>query len=253
MNACGTRCAALQRGGPGARANGLVVAVALALALVGCDAPQGPPQSAAAPNVGTPGSAAPIPADAPLVVVFGDSLYAGYGLGRDEGFAPQLERALAAAGHPAQVQSAGVSGDTTAAGLARLAFTLDGLPSKPDLVLVGLGGNDMLRGLSPEQTRSNLVGILDELKRRGIPAMLTGMLAAPNLGADYVGEFNAIYPDLARTYGVPLDPFFLKDAIDVPGRMLPDGVHPNASGVAAMTRRVAPLVASQLPDPAAGD
>src|SRR3546814_10539478 len=104
-----------------------------------------------------------------LVVAFGDSLFAGYNLAQHEGFVPALERGLAAQRIKARVFNAGVSGDTSAAGLQRLAFTLDGLDRKPDLVIVGLGANDLLRGLGPEATRANLAAILAELKKRDIP------------------------------------------------------------------------------------
>lgn len=186
--------------------------------------------------------------DTRLIVAFGDSLYAGYGLDRAEGFAPELEKSLDGQGLSVTVHNAGVSGDTTAAGLARLAFTLDGLPKKPDLVLVGLGGNDMLRGIGPEQTRANLDAILTELARRGIPAMLTGMLAAPNMGADYAAAFNPIYPDLARKYGVPLYPFFLEGVIANPQLMQSDSIHPNAAGVDIIIGKLAPEVAEALGD-----
>lgn len=185
----------------------------------------------------------------PLVVVFGDSLFAGYGLEPSEGFAPALERALKAQGLTARVVNAGVSGDTTAAGLARLGFTLDGLPRKPDLVIVGLGANDMLRGLSPAQTRANLQAILDELKRRRVPAALTTMMAAPNLGEDYARAFNPIYPDLSRATGARLYPFFLDGVAGQPDKLLPDGMHPNAGGITLIAGRLAPLVAADLPKP----
>lgn len=172
-----------------------------------------------------------IPADVPVILAFGDSLYAGYQLKQGEGYPARLEAALNAGGTPVRVVAAGVSGDTTSAGLQRLAFTLDNQPAKPALVMVGLGGNDMLRGLPPEQTRENLDAILAELKKRGIPAMLTGMLAAPNLGGEYVAKFNAIYPDLAKKHDVPLVPFFLQAVIGDPGLMLPDRVHPNPNGI----------------------
>lgn len=184
----------------------------------------------------------------PLVVVFGDSLFAGYGLEPSQGFAPALERALATRGVRAQVVNAGVSGDTTAAGLARLAFTLDGLPRKPDLVIVGLGANDMLRGLDPAQTRANLMSILAELKRRGIPAALATMMAAPNLGESYARAFNSIYEDLARATGTRLYPFFLDGVAGQPDRLLPDGMHPNARGVELIAARLAPVVAGDLPE-----
>ena len=183
----------------------------------------------------------------PIVVAFGDSLFAGYGLEPSQGFAPALERALESQGVKARVINAGVSGDTTAAGLARLGFTLDGLPRKPDLVIIGLGANDMLRGLSPAQTRANLQAMLDELKRRGIPAALTTMMAAPNLGEDYARAFNPIYGDLSRASGARLYPFFLEGVAGQPGKLLPDGMHPNAQGVEDIARRLAPAVAGDLP------
>ena len=185
--------------------------------------------------------------EGPLVVVFGDSLFAGYGLEPSQGFAPVLEKALAAQGVKARVVNAGVSGDTTAAGLARLGFTLDGLPRKPDLVIVGLGANDMLRGLSPAQTRANLQAILDELRRRRIPAALTTMMAAPNLGEDYARAFNPIYADLARSSGASLYPFFLDGVAGRPDLLLPDGMHPNPKGVEQIAGRLAPAVAKDIP------
>lgn len=184
--------------------------------------------------------------DAALVLAFGDSLYAGYGLQQNESFPAQLEAMLKAQGHQVRVINAGVSGDTTAAGLARLQFTLDGLDRAPDLVLVGLGGNDMLRGLSPEATRANLTAILDTLAKRKIRLVLTGMLAAPNLGADYARQFNPIYADLARRYGATLDPFFLDGVAAQPDFILADGLHPNAQGVALITKRLAPIVVKAL-------
>ena len=191
---------------------------------------------------------AQVSADAPLVVAFGDSLYAGYGLDAGEGFAPELQRRLAAAGTEAAVFNAGVSGDTTAAGLARLAFTLDGLPKKPALVIIGLGGNDMLRGIGPETTRSNLDAMLAELDRRGIPAMLTGMLAPPNLGEDYRTAFDAIYPELARKHDAALYPFFLEGLVGNRALFLPDGIHPTAEGIDMVAEKVAPVVVGALGD-----
>ena len=190
-------------------------------------------------------AAAPV-ADERLVVAFGDSLYAGYNLDQDKGLAPVLEAALKARGVKARVMNAGVSGDTTAAGLARLAFTLDGLPRKPDLVLVGLGGNDMLRGLSPLETRANLDAILAELQKRGIPVLLTGMMASPNMGPDYTGAFNAIFPTLARKYDATLYPFMLDGVIGNRALQLPDGIHPNDKGVTVIVGKLAPMVAGAL-------
>ncbi|WP_420801978.1 arylesterase [Sphingomonas cavernae] len=192
-------------------------------------------------------AASVVPAkDTKLVVAFGDSLFAGYGLAQDQGFAPALERALSAGGVKAQVFNAGVSGDTSAAGLQRLSFVLDGLARKPDLVIVGLGGNDMLRGLSPEATRANLDAILSELDKRGVRTMLTGMLAAPNLGADYAAAFNRIYPELARKHGATLYPFFLDGVVGRRDLLLPDGIHPNDRGVDVVVSHVAPQVSGAL-------
>lgn len=190
-------------------------------------------------------AAAPI-ADAKLVLAFGDSLYAGYNLDQDKGLAPVLEQALNRRGMTVRVVNAGVSGDTTAAGLARLAFTLDGLPRKPDLMLVGLGGNDMLRGLSPKETRANLGAILSEAKRRGIKVLLTGMLASPNMGPDYAAAFDPIYPDLAKRYDATLYPFMLDGVIGKRALQLPDGIHPNDRGVTVIVGKLAPVVAGAL-------
>jgi acyl-CoA thioesterase-1 len=197
----------------------------LALALAACSKPAPAPE---APQ----GAASPvIPADAPVILAFGDSLYAGYRLAPGQGYPPRLEAALIGAGVKARVVNAGVSGDTTAAARERLAFTLDNQKTKPALVLVGLGGNDMLRGLPPEQTRANLDAILTELDKRKIPALLTGMLAAPNMGKDYVAAFNPIFPALAAKHKAALVPFFLQAVIGDDKLMLDDHIHPNAQGV----------------------
>lgn len=176
-------------------------------------------------------ASAPVPADAPVILAFGDSLYAGYQLNPGAGYPPRLEAALNASGVPARVVNAGVSGDTTAAALQRLKFTLDNQPVKPTLALVGLGGNDMLRGLPPAETRANLDAILTEFDQRGIPIVLTGMLAAPNLGADYRKQFNPIWPELAKKHKAGLVPFFLAPVLGNKALMLEDNVHPNAQGV----------------------
>jgi acyl-CoA thioesterase I len=181
-----------------------------------------------------------------LVVAFGDSLYAGYRLGPNEGLAPQLQAALLAKGINARVHNGGVTGDTTAAGKARLGFVLDNLERKPDLVVLGLGGNDMLRGIKPEETRANMAAMMTELKKRDIDVVLTGMLAAPNLGADYGREFNAIFPALAKAHDAPLLPFFLDGVVTDQALMLDDGIHPNAKGVAKVITALEPLVTRKL-------
>lgn len=181
-----------------------------------------------------------------LVVAFGDSLFAGYQLPPNEGLAPQLERALEDDGVPARVHNAGVSGDTTAAGKARLPFVLDNLERKPDLVVLGLGGNDMLRGISPQETRANLTEMLKELGERQIPVVMTGILAAPNLGPDYARAFNPIYPELAAQFKAPLYPFILEGIFADRSKMLSDNIHPNGKGVARIVEGLSPLVEATL-------
>ena len=223
-----------------------------ALALIvhlaaGCSekAPAPPPPERIVTANPPSGSDAPA-ADAKLVVAFGDSLYAGYNLDQGKGLAPVLEQALVRRGIKARVVNAGVSGDTTAAGRARLAFTLDSLPRKPDLLLLGLGGNDMLRGLEPKETRANMAAILDEAQKRGIPVMMTGMIASPNMGPDYAAAFNPIYPELARQYGAALYPFMLNGVIGNRALLLPDGIHPNDAGVRKIVAQLEPVVERSL-------
>jgi acyl-CoA thioesterase-1 len=181
-----------------------------------------------------------------FVLAFGDSLTAGYRLKPAESFAAQLESVMRINGFPMWVHNAGVSGDTTAAGRARLDWTLRGLKRKPDLVILQLGGNDMLRGLSPAQTRANLDAMLAEFGKRGIPVILAGMRAPPNMGRDYQRQFDAIYPALAKKHGARLYPFFLEGIITNRSLLLPDGIHPNAAGTRIMARRVGPLVRDML-------
>ena len=181
-----------------------------------------------------------------LIVAFGDSLYAGYGLDQKQGFAPELQAALITAGKDVRVHNAGVSGDTTAAGLRRMDFVLDSLSRKPDLVILGLGGNDLLRGLKPADSRANLDAMVRKLQDRDIPVMLTGMLAPPNLGAAFSKEFNVIYPALAKKYDVALYPFFMDGVVGRPDLFLPDGLHPTAEGIDVIVGKIAPQVAELL-------
>ena len=195
--------------------------------------------------VGTSASAQ-VPAERPLILAFGDSLTAGYGLQAGLGFAPQLQATLRRHGIAARVADGGVSGDTTSAGRERLGWTLDGLGAKPDLVVLELGGNDMLRNVDPALTRTNLDAMLAELKRRQIPVLLAGMKATPNVEPAYIARFEAIYPELAAKHGVPLYPFFLDGAALVPGMMQPDGVHPTFPGIKQVVTRLAPEVKKAL-------
>ena len=205
--------------------------------------PMAAPKSAEPGPVSTP---RPL-GDERLVVAFGDSLYAGYGLGKGDSLPAKLEDELRLAGINASVINAGVSGDTSAAGRQRLAFTLDGLKRPPDLVILGLGGNDALRQLPAAQTRAEMTAMMEELKRRNIPVLLTGMRAPPNLGPDYAAAFERIWPDLAAQYGAGLYPFILDGVITDPALMQRDGIHPTAAGVARMADGIAPLALKALP------
>lgn len=180
------------------------------------------------------------------VVAYGDSLSAGYQLRPGEGFAPQLELALKARGHDVKVVMAAVSGDTTAQGRARIAWTLAGAKAKPDLVILELGANDMLRGQPPATAKANLDAMIVDFQKRGSRVLLAGMLAQPNLGAKYVREFNAIYPGLAKTRGVEFYPFFMDGVAGVKGMQLADGLHPTAQGVKVIVKRILPSVEREL-------
>ena len=182
----------------------------------------------------------------PLILAFGDSLSAGYGLDQGLGFAPQLQATLRRHGIAAKVADAGVSGDTSQAARARLGWTLDGLGGKPDLVIVELGGNDMLRGLDPALTRANLDAILTELDRRQIKVLLAGMRAAPNLDPAYIARFEAIYPDLAKRHRAALYPFFLDGAAGRKAMIQPDGIHPTFAGVKRIVLNILPAVKQAL-------
>ena len=173
------------------------------------------------------------------IVALGDSLTAGYGLARKDGFVPQLQAALAAQGAKVEVAGAGVSGDTASDGLARLDWSV---PEGTDAVIVELGANDMLRGIDPQVTRDALDAILARLAQRHIAVMLCGMRAAPNLGGDYGRAFERIYPELAAKYGAVLYPFFLDGVAADRTLTQQDGLHPNASGVAIIVRRILPSV-----------
>ena len=191
-------------------------------------------------------SQAAIAAPPRTILGFGDSLSAGYQLRPGEGFAPQLEKALRAKGRDVRVVNGGVSGDTTAQGRARIAWGLAGMKVKPDLVIIELGANDMLRGQSPATAKANLDAIIKEFRKRNIRVILAGMLAQPNLGPAYAREFNALYPTLARSNAVALYPFFMDGVVTVPGMQLSDGLHPTPRGVTVIAARMLPLVMREL-------
>lgn len=180
----------------------------------------------------------------PVLLLFGDSLTAGYGLPERDAFPAQLGRALHQRGFDVDIRNAGVSGDTTAGGLARLDWSLGG--GKIDAAIVELGANDALRGLPPEQAERNLDAILSKLQARNAKILLAGMLAPPNLGSDYFMRFGAIYPRLAKKHNIPLYPFFLEGVAARPALNQPDGVHPNAQGVAVIVQRITPMVVRLL-------
>lgn len=225
---------------------GVVGAAALALAACGGEADE----AARAPEAAAKEAELPaIPVMGPerRILAFGDSLFAGYGLDPAQSYPARLEAALRAKGVNAKIANAGVSGDTTAAGLQRLAFTLDAQGVKPDLFILELGGNDLLRGLSPEQTRANLGEMLAELKKRGIPVLLMGMRAPPNYGPEYQARFDALYRDLAKEHGAALIPFWLEDIYREPELFQADNIHPTAEGIERLVASTLGEVEGALP------
>lgn len=173
------------------------------------------------------------------ILALGDSLTSGYGLPPGEGFTDQLGQALKDQGIAAKVINGGVAGDTTADGLSRLDWSL---ADDPDLVIVELGGNDALRALDPKTTKANLDAILTKLQQQHRAILLTGMLAPPNLGDDYAGRFNPIFPALAKQHDVAFYPFFLDGVAGNPSLVQPDGIHPTAQGVAIIVQRILPTL-----------
>jgi acyl-CoA thioesterase I len=185
----------------------------------------------------------PARAETLTILAFGDSLTAGYGLPAEQAFPVKLEAALRAKGHDVTVINGGVSGDTAGDGLARLEWSLS---DDVDAAIVAFGGNDVLRGLQPAQAEEALDGMLGILKSRGLPALLAGMLAPPNLGADYATAFNGIYPRLSEKHGALLYPFFLDGVAAVPKLNQADGIHPTSEGVDVIVTRMLPVVEELL-------
>lgn len=188
---------------------------------------------------GSIGAAAGTEAGPVRILAFGDSLTAGYGLAQDDSFPAQLQRALRRQGYNVEIINAGVSGDTSTGGRARLDWALG---DNPHAVILALGANDGLRAIDPALTQDNLSRILAALRDRQLPVLLVGMLAPPNLGDIYADEFNAIYPDLAKQYDVDLYPFFLEGVALIPELNQADGIHPNEQGVAVIVERMLPFV-----------
>ncbi|PLR26633.1 arylesterase [Caulobacter zeae] len=185
-------------------------------------------------------AAAPKP---PIVTVLGDSITAGLGLPARDAMPAQLQTALGRLGVSAMVRAAGVSGDTSGGGLARVGFSV---AADTRICVVALGGNDLLQGVEPAQTKANLRGILQKLKARRIGAVLVGVGAPPAIGASYAREFNAVYPSLAREFGVPLYANILAGVNSNAALMQRDGVHPNAGGAKRIGEALAPIVAKAL-------
>ncbi len=186
---------------------------------------------------------APAAGRVPVILDFGDSLTAGYGLPTGQAFPARLEAWLHQQGIEARVVNAGVSGDTTAGGLARLDWAL---ADKPDLVILALGANDALRGIEPSTVRENLDKMIGKIEASGAKLLLLGMLAPPNWGEEYSHAFDQIFPELARIHHLPLYPFFLEGVAMKPELNQPDGLHPNERGVAVLVDRIAPVVARLL-------
>jgi acyl-CoA thioesterase-1 len=188
-------------------------------------------------------AATPALAKGPEIIAFGDSLTAGLGLPASEAFPARLQARLKEQGVDVNVVNAGVSGDTTSAGLARLDWAL---ADKPGFVILALGANDALRGIDPKIVRANLDKMIDRIQATGAKILLLGMLAPANWGAEYERAFDSIYPELAKAHGVPLYPFFLDGVAMNPALNQPDGMHPNERGVAIMVDRIAPLVVKMV-------
>lgn len=196
-------------------------------------------------------------AEAPLVPVmgpqrdilaFGNSLFAGYNVDKEDSYPAKLQNALRANGVNARVSNAGISGDTSAAGLQRFAFTLNAQDYEPDLVIIELGGNDLLRGLSPDQTRANIAAMIEEAQKRGIRVLLMGMRAPPNYGPEYQAEFDALYSDLAREYGTALVPFWLESIYQDPTLFQSDRIHPTEIGIETLVSATVDEVRNALPE-----
>jgi acyl-CoA thioesterase I len=171
----------------------------------------------------------------PRIVAFGDSLTAGLGVSTEESYPAQLQRRLDALGYQYRVINAGVSGDTTAGALRRVPWVLNGTPA---LVILEVGGNDGLRGLSLDQTRANLEQIIERLQQAGVRVVLAGMRLPPNYGKDYTVGFEAIYPSLAKRYRLPLIPFFLEGVAASPTLNQTDGIHPTGQGYEIIAEQV---------------
>ena len=220
--------------------------IALALAACGSDTRELAPVDEDQPTSKAPDDIS-VEGEEFRILAFGNSLFAGYNLAEHEGYPERLEQALRTDGLNARVIDAGVSGDTSAAGRQRLSFVLDRQEVTPDLVLLELGGNDMLRAIEPADTRANFEAMLQELEHRDIPVLLMGMRAPPNYGPDFQREFDSIYGDLAREYEVDLVPFWLESIYQSPDLFQSDRIHPTAAGIERLVDDTKDDVRAALP------
>ncbi len=228
----------------------IFLSLALALGLSGCggSAPKEQPEAAPTDAAGDGAATIPIMGEPVTVLAFGDSLFAGYGVDQAQSYPATLENALRVKGINAKVVNAGVSGDTTAAGLQRFVFTLDSQERAPDLVIVELGGNDLLRQLPVDQTRSNLDAMLAELEKRDIDALIMGMRAPPNLGPEFQAEFDGLYGALAKKHDADLVPFFLESIYQSPELFQSDRIHPTPEGIEQLVEATVESVIAALPE-----
>ena len=215
------------------------------LAACGSDPAQVPPAETETAAEAVP--EIPVMGPEKRIMAFGNSLFAGYNVAQEDSYPAKLEASLRAQGVNARVTNAGVSGDTTAAGLQRLSFLLDAQEEKPDLFILELGGNDLLRGIQPDETRANLEAMLTELQKREIPVLLMGMRAPPNF-AQFQSAFDTLYPDLAKKYEAELVPFFLESIYDKPELIQPDRIHPTEEGIETLVGATVSAVQQALPE-----
>ncbi|WP_299193508.1 arylesterase [uncultured Erythrobacter sp.] len=222
-------------------------AALLALAACGSEAPAEAPKQPSDGSISEGELAIPVMGEEVRILAFGDSLFAGYNLAENEGYPERLEAALRGRGVNARVVDAGVSGDTSSAGRERLPFVLNGQEEAPDLFILELGGNDLLRGIEPEETRANFEAMLSNLREREIPVLLMGMRAPPNYGPEYQAEFDAMYGELAEEFGTAIIPFWLEDIYQDRTLFLGDRIHPNAEGIEALVESTIDEIVAALP------
>ena len=230
------------------RLSRLSILPVLLLAACSPDAAPEAPAREVAGNAGASAAEQPVMGPERRILAFGNSLFAGYNVAARDSYPAKLEAALRARGVNARVVNAGVSGDTSAAGLQRLAFTLDAQEETPELVILELGGNDLLRQISPAETRSNFEAMLDILTERDIPVLLMGMRAPPNYGPEFQQQFDRLYRDLAGEYGAALVPFFLESIYQDQSLFQSDRIHPTEEGIETLVGATVDEVEEALPE-----